>query len=241
MSNLRFRMLGPLEVERDGRTLSLGGRQQRVVLASLLINANQPVSADRLVEQLWSDPKPARAVKRLQLAVTRLRKALATGAQAGPLETVAEGYLLRLGGSELDVAVFRAHLREGREELETGDGGRAAEILRRGLALWRGPPLADVAYEPFAMTTIRELEDLRLEARELAIEAELAAGRHRSAMPEIEALLTEHPLHERLHRHRMVALYRCGRQSEALEAFRVLRGTLVSELGLEPGPELRQL
>src|SRR4051794_8970737 len=104
-----------------------------------------------------------------------------------------------------------------------------------------GQPVLDVAYEAFAMTTIRELEDLRLEARELAIEAELAAGRHRSAMPEIEALLVEHPLHERLHRHRMVALYRCGRQSEALEAFRVLRDTLDSELGLEPGPELRQL
>src|SRR4051794_83613 len=104
-----------------------------------------------------------------------------------------------------------------------------------------GQPVLDVAYEAFAMTTIRELEDLRLEASELAIEAELSAGRHRSAVPEIEALLVEHPLHERLHGHRMVALYRCGRQSEALEAFRVLRDTLVSELGLEPGPELRQL
>src|SRR4051812_3184904 len=238
MSNLRFRMLGPLEVERDGRTLALGGRQQRVVLASLLINANQPVSADRLVEQLWSDPKPARALKRLQLVVTRLRKALATDAQAGPPGNRAEGYPLRVRAPELDVDVFRAHVREGRAALETGNGSRAAEILRRGLGLWRGPPLADVAYEPFAMTTIRELEDLRLEASELAIEAELAAGRHRSVVPEIEALLVEHPFHERLHGHRMVALYRCGRQSEALEAFRVLRDTLVSELGLEPGPEL---
>ncbi|HEY6886821.1 MAG TPA: BTAD domain-containing putative transcriptional regulator [Solirubrobacter sp.] len=241
MPNLRFRMLGPLEVERDGHPVAVAGRQQRVLLALLLLHANQPVTADRLIEELWSEPKPARALKRLQLAVTRLRKVLATGAQAGPLETVAEGYRLTLSASELDVDVFRADVREGREALEAGNGGRAAEILRRGLGLWRGSPLADLAYEPFAASAIRELEDLRLEATELAIEAELAAGRHRRVVPEIEVLLAQHPLHERLHGHRMLALYRCGRQSEALEAFRALRHTLISELGLEPGPELRQL
>ena len=240
MSNLRFRMLGPVEVERDGQPIAVAGRQQRVVLALLLIHANQPVSADRLVEELWGAPTPVRALKRLQLTITRLRKALdSSGGRA--LETVAGGYRLTVGPSDLDADVFRARVRDGRRALEQGEPARAAEILRAALGLWRGPPLADVAYEPFAAAVVRTLEDLRLDALELAIEADLAAGRHRDVVVEIEALVAAHPLRERLHAQRMVALYRCGRQSEALAAYRFARATLVSELGLEPGPELRRL
>jgi DNA-binding SARP family transcriptional activator len=240
MADLRFRVLGPLEVERDGRQVALVGRQQRALLALLLIFANEPLTADRLVEELWGDPRPARALKRLQLAVTRLRRVLGTNGYPA-LETVAGGYRLTVGPSDLDAEVFNAWVREGRQALEAADPARAAEILRGALALWRGPPFADVAYEPFAATAIRRLEDLRLDALELAIEADLGAGRHRAVVVEIEALVTEHPLRERLHGQRIVALYRSGRQSEALEAYRQARRTLVSQVGIEPGPELRRL
>jgi DNA-binding SARP family transcriptional activator len=243
VSQLQFRMLGPLEVERGGDPIALAGRQQRVLLALLLIHANEPVTADRLVEEMWGEPTPVRALKRLQLAVTRLRKTLGVGVAPAPLplETIAGGYRLTIGRSDLDVDVFRAQVQEGRLALETGEPARAAEILRAGLCLWRGPPLADVAYEPFAAPVVRELDELRLDALELAIDGDLGAGRHRAVVAEIEALVAEHPLRERLHGQLMVALYRCGRQSEALEAFRTARRRLVSELGIEPSHELRHL
>ncbi len=237
MSNLQFRMMGPLEVLRDGQPVALGGRQQRMVLALLLIHANQPLSADRLVEELWGEPTPPRALKRLQLTITRLRKALG----AAGIETVAGGYRLTVRPADLDAEVFRARVQDGRRALEDGEPARAAELLRAALSVWRGPPLADLAYEPFAAAAIRNLDDVRVDALELAIEADLGAGRHRDVVLEIETLVAAHPLRERLHAQRMVALYRCGRQSEALDAYRFARSKLIADLGLEPGPELRQL
>src|SRR3954468_23609228 len=154
MPDLRFQVLGPLEVLRGEQPIALAGRQQRVLLSLLLIHANQSRSADRLVEELWGEPQSARAVKRLQVAITRLRRALGVSAEDGngrqPLETVAGGYRLTVGPSDLDAEVFRARVREGRRTLEAGDPARAAEILRETLGLWRGPPLADVTAEPFA-------------------------------------------------------------------------------------------
>src|SRR3954468_4092912 len=153
-----FRILGPLEVERDGREVASGGRQQRQLLALLLIHANQRVSTDRLVEELWGEPPPARAVKRLQVMVTRLRRALdvhASGADGeGPLRTVAGGYLLAVAPGALDREVFEARVAAGRRELESGDPAQAAAIVREALALWRGGALADVAYERFAQLEI---------------------------------------------------------------------------------------
>ena len=211
----------------------------------LLIHANQRVSTDRLVDELWGEPPPARAVKRLRVMVTRLRQALdvdAAGVRGdGPLRTVAGGYLLAVAPGELDRDVYEARVAAGRRELESGDPAHAAAILRDALALWRGPALADVAYEPFAQPEIRRLEELRLNAAELVIDADLAAGHHREIVGEIEALVSQHPLRERLHAARMIALYRCGRQAEALNAFRDARRVLVAQVGVEPGPELRRL
>ena len=162
-------ILGPLEVEREGRPVALGGARQRALLALLLLHANQAVSADRLVEELWGEPTPARAVKRLQVAVTRLRRALdADGADAGaaPLRTASGGYLLAVAPGELDADVFQARVHDGREALAAGEPARAAELLGGALALWRGPALAEVAYEEFAQAEIRRLEELRLSVLE---------------------------------------------------------------------------
>src|SRR3954453_23265229 len=148
MSDLRFRMLGPLEVERDGSPIALVGRQQRTVLGLFLVHASEPLSADRLVEELWGEPTPPRAVRRLQVAVTRLRRALGAGAELA-LESGAGGYRLTLGPSDLDADVFRRRVGVGRRTLGEGDAAGAAAVLRGALGLWRGPPLADVAYEPF--------------------------------------------------------------------------------------------
>src|SRR4051812_48257483 len=164
MSSLKFRMLGALEVERDGHTIGLAGRQQLALMALLLIHANQPLSADRLVEDLWGEPTPARARKRLQLAITRLRQTIGPALE---LETTAGGYRLRVGASDLDAEVFSAQVRDGRRALRDGRPAQASEILRGALELWRGPPLADVAHATFAAGEIRRLEEMRLEASEL--------------------------------------------------------------------------
>jgi DNA-binding SARP family transcriptional activator/WD40 repeat protein len=236
---MRFGILGPLEVIADsGDAVVPSGVKARALLAILLLHANEPVSAERLAVALWGDDAPAGAIKNVQVHVSRLRKALGDGAV---IETTPAGYCLRVGPGELDVERFDELVEDGRRALADGDPQRAVALVREALGLWRGPALSDLASESFAVSEIRRLEECRLTANELAIEGDLAAGRHREVSGEIDALVADHPLRERFHAQRMLALYRCGRQAEALEAFREARRLLVDEVGVEPGAELRGL
>ena len=242
---MEFRILGPLEVRHDGRVIPLGAGQQQALLALLLLRANETVSRDRLVHELWGERPPSTAAKALQGHVSALRKLLepdrASGAAGRVIVTRGSGYELRLEKDQLDVDLFERLRDEGRGALAHGRPGRAATLLRDALALWRGSPLTDFAYEPFAQAEIARLEELRLAALEDRLEADLATGRHREVVGELEALVKEHPLRERLRSHLMLALYRAGRQAEALEAYQAARQALVGGLGIEPGRELREL
>src|SRR5262245_19560238 len=220
---MEFRILGPLEVYSDGQALDLGGAKQRAVLAMLLLHPNRVVPQDRLVDALWDDDPPESANKALQVYVSGLRKLV--GKER--LETRPPGYLLRVADDELDLERFR-QLRE---------QGKLAEAL----SLWRGPPLSDFTYDGFARAEIARLEDQRLACLEERIDQELDAGHHGELTGELEALVTENPLRERLRGQLMLALYRSGRQAEALAAYQQARSKLVDELGIEPGRELRAL
>jgi DNA-binding SARP family transcriptional activator len=228
-----FRLLGPLEVAEHDRSVMLGGGKQRALLAVLLLHANDVVSTEQLVDEVWGESPPATVAKSIHVYVSRLRKQLGEGR----LVTRAPGYLLRLDPSELDVACFERLA----AEAEDAQPKVAGEKLRRALALWRGPPLADLAYEPFARAAIARLEELRAAALEQRIEADLALGRHSQLVGELEGLVTEHPLRERLRGQLMLCLYRCGRQAEALESYQAARRVLVEEVGIEPGRQLREL
>jgi DNA-binding SARP family transcriptional activator len=203
---MKFRLLGPLEVAEQDRLLALGGRKQRSLLAVLLLQANEVVSTERLIDELWGESPPSTVGKSVQVYVSRLRKQLGEDR----LITRAPGYLLRVDPSELDVACFERLLAEARRL----DPEPAAERLRKALGLWRGPALADLSYEPFAQSSIARLGELRLVALEQRIEAELAIGRHAELAGELDALVAQHPLRERLRGHLMLALYRSGRQAE---------------------------
>jgi len=230
---LELRILGPLEAWRDGRAVDLPAGKPRALLAVLLLQRDEVVSVDRLVDELWGERPPATAAKNVQVYVSHLRRALGDGV----LDTQAPGYVLRLEPGRLDAERFRMLMEEARRH----EPAQASERLGQALALWRGPPLADFSYDSFAQDEIRRLEELRLSALEDRIEADLALGRHEDVLPELETLARENPLREHLQGLLMLALYRCGRQAEALEAYRALRGRLVDELGLDPGPELQQL
>ncbi len=230
---MQYRILGPLEVIGGNGPLPLGGPKQRALLALLLLRANEVVAADALIDRLWGERPPATAAKVLQVQVWRLRKALGNDA----LLTRAPGYVLRVDGDELDLARFERLVLEAREVAPVA----AAAKLREALALWRGTPLADVADEDFAAAEVARLEELRIVALEERIGADLALGRHGELVPDLEALVAAHPYRERLHAQLMVALYRSGRQADALERFQVLRRLLAEELGLEPNEDLKQL
>ncbi len=233
---LEFRILGPLEVHSPEAPISLGGPRQRAVLAILLLNANRVVSIDRLADELYGGEPPATAVTQVQRQVSDLRKLL------GPvIETRPPGYLVRAGGDTLDLSQFERLAEEAGSALTHGAHERAAALLREGLALWQGLPLADLAYEPFAAAPVARLQELRLAALEQRIEAELALGEHRRLIAELEALADEHPTHERFRAQLMTALYRAGRQEDALAAYRSLRRALVESFGIEPTPELARL
>jgi DNA-binding SARP family transcriptional activator/tetratricopeptide (TPR) repeat protein len=235
---VEFRILGPLEVVDRGRPVPIGGGRQRSLLALLLLNANELVSADRLLEELWGDAGRA-SPNALQVAVSRLRHALGWAAER--LVTQEPGYVLRVGVDELDVARFEALVAEGRRRAAGGDASGAAAAFRAALGLWRGGALADFVYEPFAQLDIARLEELRVSALEERVDADLAVGGCSELVGELQAAVAEHPLRERSCGQLMLALYRCGRQAEALAAYRQTRETLVEELGVEPGAELRQL
>jgi peptide/nickel transport system substrate-binding protein len=243
-----YRILGPLDVCVDGRPLELGGEKPRALLALLLLHANEAVSVDRLIEGIWGEQLPRSAHKTLQGYVYRLRKLLENGsnevgvaANGGVLVTSAHGYLLRVADGELDLDRFRALAERGREALAGGDPGTAAMLLRDALGLWRGPALADLGYATFAQPAIAQLEELRLAALEDLVEADLALGRDRDLVGELSALIEQNPLRERLRGQLMLALYRCGRQAEALESYQQYRRALSHELGLDPSPALSGL
>ena len=235
--SVQIRVLGHLEASIDERPLALGGAKQRAVLAMLGLEPNRTVTADRLSEGLWGEDPPPSAAKMIQNYVWRLRRAMDAD-DAAEIVTHGRGYELRIDRERVDVCRVERLVSEAARAADAGEPGDAA---REALALFRGGPLADLADEPFAGAEIRRLEQLRETAAELAIDADLAAGHHHELVGEIDALLAENPLRERLHSQRMLALYRCGRQSEALEAYRHARRTLVDEVGIEPGPELQRL
>jgi YVTN family beta-propeller protein len=234
---IEFRVLGSFEVVDGDRALALGSPGQRALLAVLLVHRGEPVSTDRLIDELWGGQAPASAIKIVQGYVSSLRKVLG----AGLLATRGHGYVLETEPGQVDVDRFELLLAAGRRALEEGAPGSAAGRLREALGLWRGPPLADFGYESFAQAEIARLGESRLTALEELIDAELALGEHARLVGELEGLVREHPLRERFIAQLMLAMYRSGRQADALESYRIARRRLVQELGLEPSRELAQL
>ena len=242
-----FRILGSLEVEDRGRSLPLGGHQQRALLALLLLRANNVVPVDEIIEHLWGSRSPPSATKNVHALISKLRRRLEShpsgvdSGQNGVLLTRPHGYILRVADGELDLHLFESLLDEGRRALIAGDPDAAAASLRQALALWRGPPLPEFAFDSFAHVEIARLEELRLSALEERIEADLGLGRHHDLIAELEALVAHNPLRERLRGQLMLALYRSGRQAQALDAYQEARRMLVDELGIEPGQALQRL
>ncbi len=234
---MRFRVLGPVHAQDGERPLPLGAPKQRSLLAVLLLSRGAVVPRTRLVDALWGADPPATAVSSLQVYVHGLRRAL------GPtrIETEGAGYRIRLEDAELDLDRFDRHVAGGRRALESGDPEEAAEELRRALALWAGPALGDLPPDSPLAVEAEHLEEQRLAAEELRGDAELACGRHDRLVGDLERMIAEHPYRERLREQQILALYRSGRQQEALDAYRATRRLLGDELGLEPGPALQEL
>ncbi|MGZ4245289.1 MAG: BTAD domain-containing putative transcriptional regulator [Solirubrobacteraceae bacterium] len=238
--SLELGILGPLQVRLSGNPpVALGGVRQRAVLAVLALNAGQVVSTDRLVDDLWGENPPARAVHTIRVFVSRLRTQLAGASDR--LITRPPGYVLDLRPDEIDALRCERLYNRACGALAHGDAARAASMLSEAQALWRGPPLAEFTYEPFAQASIARLEELRFSCREELIEAQLALGRHAEVVADLEALVREQPFRERPRGQLMLALYRCGRQADALEAFQEARLALVEELAVEPSEALREL
>ena len=235
---MEFRILGELEVEEDGRAVVLGGARQRALLTNLLLHAGEVVSADRLIDDLYGAHPPATAAKSLQAHISRLRRALGGEKR---LRTRGGGYVLELSEGELDVERFSTLLEAGHRSLAAGQAEQAVATLLQALDLWRGPPLADVAYAEFAQGEVARLEELHLAAVEELVDARIALGRHAEVVGELERLVAAHPLRERLRASLLLALYRSGRQAEALDAYQETRAILVEELGIEPTRALREL
>jgi len=234
-----YRILGPLEAYDGDRPLSLGGSRQRAVLALLLLHGNEAMTRDVIIDQLWGESPPPTAAKVLQNCVSALRKELPGGAER--LRTFGTSYALELGPDELDRDRFEHTVGKARAAAATGDYEQAAEELRKALAMWRGAPLSDFAYEPFAEDEIVRLGELHVAAVEDRIDADLASGGAEELVPELEGLVARHPLRERLRGQLMLALYRAGRQADALAAYQDARNALLAELGLEPTRGLQEL
>jgi DNA-binding SARP family transcriptional activator/tetratricopeptide (TPR) repeat protein len=238
--SVQFFLLGPLLVRREGIAVPVPAGKQQVLLAALLLNANRPVGVGQLAETLWGSKPPPSARQSLQNHVMRLRRCLA---DTGRSRIIAQpdGYLIRIQGDELDVDRFEAALAVARQCARTGSWAEAAAVLRTGLAMWRGEPLAGVLSDALALREVPRLVEMRLQASEILIDAELHLDRHAHVIVDLERLVAAHPLRERLHALLMLALYRDGRQAEALTAYQHARRVLVDELGAEPGTELREL
>jgi YVTN family beta-propeller protein len=249
-----YRILGAFEVRVGDRLVGLGGEKPRALLAILLLHRNEVVSADRLIDDLWGESPPGTALRTLQAYVSRLRKALDSNdasaaeeresvraANGGILLTRGRGYVLEVAPGELDLERFRELAERGGDALAARRHEEAATVLSEALRIWRGPPLAEFEYEPFAQAVIAQLEELHLAVVEDRVEADLALGRARELVGELRDLVARHPLRERLRGQLMLAMYRSGRQAEALEAYQEFRRGLSEELGLEPGPAIQQL
>ena len=234
---IEFRILGPLEAEDGGRLIPLRGTRQRAVLAILLLHRGEVVSVDRMVDELWGERPPETATKTVQVYVSRLRKELGQDV----VLTRGGGYVLDIEPHQLDAERFQRLTTEGRAALDRGDPRSASDLFREALGMWRGPPFGDLAYEPFAQSHIAQLEEVRLVALEHRIEADLAVGNDAALIPELETLVREHPARERLRAQLMLALYRSGRQADALASYQDARRVLVEELGLDPSRELQEL
>jgi DNA-binding SARP family transcriptional activator len=230
---LEFRILGPLEVMDEGGPVRLGGQKHRAVLALLLLRVGEVVATDRLVAELWGEHPPRTAVTSLKNSISQLRKLLGPGV----VITKPPGYQLGVDSEQVDFARFERLCSEARD----APHDLRSALLREALALWRGPPLADLAYETFAQGEIRRLEELRVGALEARIDADLEAGGGAELVAELESLVSRYPLRERLRSQLMLALYRSGRQAEALEVYHEARRALGDELGIDPSPELKQL
>ena len=241
---MEFQILGPLDVRGDAAPVALGAAKQRALLAILLVHANEVVATDRLIDELWPEP-PKTAANALQVNIGKLRKALDPGRAPGSpgelLVTRAPGYILRVEPDELDADRFERLLSEGRRARQADDPETVAATLRRGLDLWRGPALVDFAYDPFAQAEIARLEELRLDAIEERIEADLDLGGAGELVGELEPVIRDNPLRERLRGQLMLALYRSGRQADALDVYRQTSQILRDELGLAPSRGLQQL
>ena len=235
---LEFRILGPLEVVGQDGPLQLGGPKQRATLAILLLNANRVVSIDRLADELYAGRAPVTAATQVHRQISELRKALGDEVS---LETRTPGYVLHVAGEQLDLRRFERLTDEAGRALARGEGETALELQRQGLALWRGPALSDLEHEPFMQVAAQRLNELLLVALEHRLDAELALGRHRELVSELGELTAQHPLHEAFVSRLMLALYRSGRQAEALEVYRRTRTTLSDGFGMEPGRELHEL
>ncbi len=238
---MEFGVLGPLEVRRGDEIVRLRGAKQRALLASLLLDANRVVPAERLIDNLWGERPPESGDHALRVRVSELRKTLETEGAPGTITTRAPGYVMNVRRNQLDLFRFEDGLQRGATALADEDFAAASHELREALDLWRGPALADVVGEDFGRSEAMRLEELRLHALELCIEAELALGKHEELVSELQYLVEDHPLNERLRAQLMRALYATGRQSEALDAYRSGRKQLVTELGIEPSPTLQAL
>jgi DNA-binding SARP family transcriptional activator len=234
---MRVRILGPFDLEDGGRQITIGGVRQRAVLAGLLLHANEVVPSEQLLVDLWGEDSPPSAANALQAAISRLRRVL----PPGRLTTTGPGYTLRIFPAELDAAQFEQLIFEGRDALAAGAAPEAVQLLDQAMTLWRGPPLADFRYEPFAQAEIARLEELELACLEERNDAHLALGSAGALTAELSRMVADHPLRERLRGQLMLALYRSGRQTEALDAYREFRNTLREELGLEPSSGLQEL
>jgi DNA-binding SARP family transcriptional activator len=228
---VEFRILGPLEVVEGGRQLRVSGARERALLAILLIHAGEVVSADRLIDELWGSDLPASPSNALQVVVSRVRKILEA---SRALVTRWPGYVLDVDHEELDARRFVQLVQQGRQ-IPPGDQSRRSSLLGEALGLCRGPALAEFALEDFAREEVARLEEVRIRAVEMKTDADLALGRHAELVGELQALVTGHPLRERSRGQLMLALYRSGRQGEALRTFQEGRRVLADELGVDPG------
>jgi DNA-binding SARP family transcriptional activator len=235
VGEVRYSILGPLEATRGGEALALGGKAQRTVLAVLLLRANEAVPVDEIADAVWGDKQPQSAPHAVQVHVSNLRKLLGTDA----IEHTPPGYVVHVAPDGLDLIRFEDLAGRARGELAAGHARIAAELLDDALALWRGPPLSEFAFDEFGQTTIAWLAELRLAALATRAEAGLHLGRHEVLVPELTALTAEHPYDERLHGLLMLALYGAGRQSDALAVYQSVRSRLKDNLGLDPSPSLR--
>jgi len=235
---LEFRILGPLEVVGSAGPVHLGGPKQRATLAILLLNANRVVSIDRIADQLYAGRAPVTAATQVHRQISELRRVLGPDAR---LETRSPGYVLRIAAEQLDLKRFERLTEEAGRALARGEAETAFALQRKALALWRGPVLGDLDQEPFAQIAIGRLEEILLAALELRVDAELALGRHRELVGELEELSSQHPFHEPFAARLMLALYRSGRQADALDVYRQARKRLVDGFGIEPARELREL